>query len=107
MFKTNPGKYIHINVILPGRQREKYQPALSRQEIVDKVMNKEALKHFQASGMTVQDGKVLRNGQPIKLRMATYIARPELPQMAQIVQASAKQVGIEMEIQVAENIDEV
>ncbi|TGE38090.1 ABC transporter substrate-binding protein [Desulfosporosinus fructosivorans] len=106
---------------------------INRQEIVDKVMNKEAvvaynpfpgnnpfspdpkthvystedaLKHFQAAGMTVQDGKVLRNGQPIKLRMATYIARPELPQIAQIVQASAKQVGIEMEIQVAENIDE-
>lgn len=106
---------------------------INRQEIVDKVMNKEAivatnpfpgnypfspepkthtystqeaLKHFQAAGLTVQDGKVLRNGQPIKLRMATYIARPELPQIAQIVQAAAKEIGIEMEIQVAENIDE-
>ena len=65
-----------------------------------------ALKHFEAAGLTVQDGKVLRNGQPIKLRMATYIARPELPQIAQIVQDSAKQVGIDMEIYVAENIDE-
>ena len=65
-----------------------------------------ALKHFEAAGLTVKDGKVLRNGQPIKLRMATYIARPELPQIAQIVQDSAKQVGIEMEIYVAENIDE-
>nr|WP_092070800.1 ABC transporter substrate-binding protein [Dendrosporobacter quercicolus]NSL48375.1 ABC transporter substrate-binding protein [Dendrosporobacter quercicolus DSM 1736]SDM14856.1 peptide/nickel transport system substrate-binding protein [Dendrosporobacter quercicolus] len=106
---------------------------INRQEIVDKVMGKEAivaynpfpgnypftpelkphvysvdeaLKHFQAAGLTVQNGKVLRNGQPIKLRMATYIARPELPQIAQIVQSSAKQVGIEMEIHVAENIDE-
>jgi peptide/nickel transport system substrate-binding protein len=106
---------------------------INRQDIVDKVMGKEAvvaynpfpgnypfspepkthtysldkaLQHFQAAGLTVQDGEVLRNGQPIKLRMATYIARPELPQIAQIVQATAKQVGIEMEIQVAENIDE-
>lgn len=51
-------------------------------------------------------GKVFKNGQPIKLRMATYNARPELPQIAQIVQDSAKQVGIDMEIYVAENIDE-
>ncbi|WP_378952704.1 ABC transporter substrate-binding protein [Pelosinus sp. sgz500959] len=106
---------------------------INRQEIVDKVMGKEAvvaanpfpgnypfspeskphvygiaeaLKHFEAAGLTVQDGKVLKDGQSIKLRMATYIARPELPQIAQIVQASAKQVGIEMEINVADNIDE-
>ncbi len=79
-----------------------FSPALKAREFGKEA----ALKHFKAAGLIVQDGKVFKNGQPIKLRMATYNARPELPQIAQIVQDSAKQVGIDMEIYVAENIDE-
>lgn len=106
---------------------------VDRQAIVDTVMGKEAsvaynpfpgnfpfsptpkthpfgreaaLEHFKAAGLTVKDGKVSRNGEPIRLRLATYIARAELPQIAQVVQDAARQVGIDMEIHVAENIDE-
>ncbi|QXT63579.1 ABC transporter substrate-binding protein [Tessaracoccus palaemonis] len=65
-----------------------------------------ALQHFEAAGLDVADGKVTRDGQPLSLKMATYVARAELPQIAQIVQDQARQVGIDMEIYVAENIDE-
>lgn len=106
---------------------------VDRQAIVDTVMGKEAaaaynpfpgtcpfspvpkkrpfgreaaLAHFKEAGLTVQNGQVSRDGKPIRLRIATYIARPELPQIAQVVQDAARQVGIDMEIHVAENIDE-
>lgn len=106
---------------------------VDRQGIVDTVMGKEAevaynpfpgdfpfspeprersfgreaaLEHFRAAGLTVLNGQVSRDGKPVRLRIATYIARPELPQIAQVVQDAARQVGIDMEIHVAENIDE-
>lgn len=66
----------------------------------------EALKHFQAAGLDVTGGKVTRNGQPLTMKVVTYIARPELPLIAQLLRDSAAQVGITMDIQVAENIDE-
>ncbi|MBB1572107.1 MAG: ABC transporter substrate-binding protein [Propionibacterium sp.] len=66
----------------------------------------EALKHFEAAGLQVSDGKVTQNGQPLSLKLATYDARPELPQIAQVVQDQARKVGIEMEIKKASNIDE-
>lgn len=65
-----------------------------------------ALAHFEAAGLDVTDGKVTRGGQPLSLKLATYVARPELPQIAQVVQDQAKQIGIDMTIEVAENIDE-
>lgn len=65
-----------------------------------------ALKHFEAAGLDVKDGKVTKNGQPLNLKIVTYIARAELPLIAQLMRDSAAQVGINMDIQVAENIDE-
>jgi peptide/nickel transport system substrate-binding protein len=65
-----------------------------------------ALQHFAAAGLTVSDGKVTRDGKPIALRLATYVARPELPLIAQVVQDAAKKVGLDVEIHVADNIDE-
>lgn len=65
-----------------------------------------ALSHFQAAGLEVVDGKVTRNGQPLTLKVVTYIARPELPLIAQLLRDSAAKVGITMDIQVADNIDE-
>jgi peptide/nickel transport system substrate-binding protein len=65
-----------------------------------------ALNHFKAAGLDVKDGKATRNGQPLKLKIVTYIARAELPLIAQLLRDAAAQVGITMDIQVAENIDE-
>lgn len=65
-----------------------------------------ALDYFNDAGLDVSDGTVTRNGVPISLTVATYVARPELPQIAQAVQANAAKLGIEMNISTAENIDE-
>lgn len=65
-----------------------------------------ALKHFEAAGLQVNDGKVSKDGQPLNLKIVTYIARAELPLIAQLLRDSAAKVGITMDIQVAENIDE-
>lgn len=66
-----------------------------------------ALMHFQAAGLLVKDGKVFYpDGKPINLLLATYIARPELPQIAQIFQDAAKNVGINVQVDVVENINE-
>lgn len=66
----------------------------------------EALKHFEAAGLQVSDGKVTRDGQPLTLKLVTYDARPELPKIAQVVQDQARKVGIDMQIAKADNIDE-
>jgi ABC-type dipeptide transport system, periplasmic component len=65
-----------------------------------------AEKHFEAAGLKKEKGKYTLDGKPLKLRIATYIARPELPQIAQVVQDAARRAGLDMEIYVAENIDE-
>ena len=66
----------------------------------------EALKHFEAAGLQVSDGKVTRDGQPLTLKLVTYDARPELPKIAQVVQDQARKIGIDMQIVKADNIDE-
>lgn len=69
--------------------------------------NKEkALEHFEKAGLEVRDGKVYQDGQPLRFEIGTYIARPELPQIAQSFQANAAEVGIAMDLVTAENIDE-
>ncbi|MBK8464078.1 MAG: ABC transporter substrate-binding protein [Nigerium sp.] len=65
-----------------------------------------ALQHFKAAGLEVNDGKVTHDGKPLTMQIVTYIARPELPLIAQLLRESAAQVGITLNIQVAENIDE-
>lgn len=65
-----------------------------------------AERHFLAAGLKKERGKYTLNGKPLKLRFVTYIARPELPQIAQVVQDSARRAGLDLEIYVAENIDE-
>ncbi|MDO4927722.1 MAG: ABC transporter substrate-binding protein [Corynebacterium sp.] len=64
-----------------------------------------ALDYFEAAGLDVVDGKVTQNGQPISLRIATYNARPELPQIAQAIQDSAAAVGIDITIVTEDDID--
>lgn len=65
-----------------------------------------ALEHFRAAGLDVSNGTVTHDGQPLTLKVVTYIARPELPLIAQLLRDSAAKVGITMDIQVADNIDE-
>jgi peptide/nickel transport system substrate-binding protein len=60
---------------------------------------KEAGYEKNAAGKLEKDGKVL------ELTLATYQGRPELPLMAEYLQAEASNLGIEINIVTVENID--
>lgn len=51
------------------------------------------------------DGKLAKEGQPLKLQLITYQGRPELPLMAQLLQSDAAKAGITIEIKTVENVD--
>lgn len=51
------------------------------------------------------DGKLEKDGEVLSLKLATYQGRPELPLLAQYLQAEAAGIGIDMEIITVENID--
>lgn len=65
-----------------------------------------ALAHFRAAGLDVSGGRVTRGGAPLAMNIVTYVARPELPGIAQVVENAASQVGISLSIVTADNIDE-
>ncbi|OHR73377.1 ABC transporter substrate-binding protein [Bacillus sp. HMSC76G11] len=50
-------------------------------------------------------GKMEKNGEPLKLELITYKARPELPLIAQLLQSDAAKAGIDIEIKNVENAD--
>ncbi|HVI21077.1 MAG TPA: ABC transporter substrate-binding protein, partial [Bacillus sp. (in: firmicutes)] len=51
------------------------------------------------------DGKMEKDGKPLKLQLITYKARPELPLIAQLFQSDAAKAGVEIEIKMVENAD--
>lgn len=67
---------------------------------------KEAKKHLTHAGVEWKDGKAMKDGKELSLKVLTYSYRPELPLMAQILQSNANELGIEINIQQVENIDE-
>lgn len=52
-----------------------------------------------------EGGKLEKDGEVLQLTLATYQGRPELPLMAQYLQAEAAGLGIDIEIVTVENID--
>ncbi|WP_338777745.1 nickel ABC transporter substrate-binding protein [Metabacillus sp. FJAT-52054] len=65
-----------------------------------------AKSYLSKAGIDMKDGKAFNDGKPLSLKVLTYSYRPELPLMAQLLQANAKELGLDIEIQTAENIDE-
>ncbi|KHF40664.1 nickel ABC transporter substrate-binding protein [Halalkalibacter okhensis] len=51
------------------------------------------------------NGKLEKDGETLTLTLATFQGRPELPLMAQYLQAEAASIGIEINIVTVENID--
>jgi peptide/nickel transport system substrate-binding protein len=127
MYNTTNENLKDINV------RKALDSLINRQEIVDSIMAGQARvaegpfltdypftpnyekksfgidlakKHLEAAGYEIKDGKAVKNGKPLTIRLLTYSYRPELPLIAQLIQSNAKQIGITIEIQVVENIDE-
>lgn len=53
------------------------------------------------------DGILDKNGNKISLKLVTYSARAELPNIAQAIQADLKKVGIEVKIEISDNISDI
>lgn len=85
----------------PGKREISPAPGPTRQK-----GTAAALAHFSAAGLSVSGGKVTDSGKPISMTIVTYVARPELPQMAQVLENAASRVGISFKIVTADNIDE-
>jgi peptide/nickel transport system substrate-binding protein len=51
------------------------------------------------------DGYVEKDGQTLTMTLLTYRQRPELPLMAEAIQASLKTVGVKVSVRLAEQID--
>lgn len=66
----------------------------------------EAREAFASAGYQVNDGIVSQDGKPLRFRLLTYQSRAELPLISQMIQANAKELGIEIEIRLVDNIDE-
>ncbi len=65
-----------------------------------------AMGFFKAAGMKVVKNKVVNaDGTPIKLTFMCYTSQPEFPAIAQVIQSNAMQLGIDLRIQLADNID--
>ncbi|WP_154990432.1 nickel ABC transporter substrate-binding protein [Priestia megaterium] len=66
----------------------------------------EAQKHLEKAGYILKDGKAIKNGKQLSFKLVTYPYRPELPLMSQMLQSEAKKIGVKINIQQVENMDE-
>ncbi|MGG3739421.1 nickel ABC transporter substrate-binding protein [Aeribacillus pallidus] len=57
------------------------------------------------AGWKEENGQLVKNGKPLTFKLVTYASRPELPLIAQLLQAEAKKIGVSIDIQTVENID--
>lgn len=53
---------------------------------------------LKQAGYTKQDGRMQKDGCPLKLTLLTYRARPDLPLIAQVIQDDAKKIGVAITI---------
>ena len=69
----------------------------------------EAIRIFTKEGYsdTNGDGILDKDGENLTLKLITYSARAELPTIAQALQADLKEVGIEVSIEISENISDI
>ncbi len=57
-----------------------------------------AIKYLEEAGYSLKDGKMQKDGEPLKFTLLTYSARADLPLIAQVFQSDAKQIGVDVEI---------
>lgn len=102
---------IMVKEIMSGHATSAYGPyhpdfAFSGEEtdVIYDPSQAEAL--LKEAGYTKNDaGKLEKAGETLQLTVATYQGRPELPLMAQYLQAEAANLGVEVNIVTVENID--
>ncbi|MCY9021199.1 ABC transporter substrate-binding protein [Priestia megaterium] len=66
----------------------------------------EAQKYLEKAGYILKGGKAIKNGKQLSFKLVTYPYRPELPLMSQMLQSEAKKIGVKIDIQQVENMDE-
>ncbi len=57
-----------------------------------------AKKYLEEAGYSLENGKMQKDGEQLKLTLLTYSARADLPLIAQVFQSDAKQIGVDVEI---------
>lgn len=69
----------------------------------------EALEILKNEGYsdTNNDGILDKDGENISLKLVTYSARAELPSIAQVIQDDLKTIGIEVKIEISDNITDI
>ncbi|WP_138751309.1 nickel ABC transporter substrate-binding protein [Paenibacillus sinopodophylli] len=65
-----------------------------------------ARQSFQAAGYELENGMISSAGKPLAFTLLTYQSRAELPLIAQLLQANASELGIQLDIRQVDNIDE-
>lgn len=57
-----------------------------------------AKQYLEEAGYSLENGKMQKDGEQLKLTLLTYSARADLPLIAQVFQSDAKQIGVDVEI---------
>ncbi|MFT4398774.1 nickel ABC transporter substrate-binding protein [Bacillus sp. SW14] len=65
-----------------------------------------AKKYLKEAGYQKENGILQKDGKTLSFTLLTYQSRPELPLIAQLIQSNAKKLGITIDIQQVENVDE-
>lgn len=65
-----------------------------------------AMEWFKKAGYTVTDGKVMQDGKALNLKLVTYSSRAEFPIFAQALQSQAKELGINISIELLNSYED-
>lgn len=73
------------------------------------VDEEEAIEILKKEGYTDSDGDGIleKDGKKISFKLVTYSSRAELPSIAQAIQADLKKAGIEVTIEISDNITDI
>lgn len=100
-----------VGSIMSGQATSAQGPFLSEAPFSPKYLTKsfdleKARQSFAEAGYEVENGLVTSNGKPLSFQLLTYQSRAELPLISQMIQASAKELGITIDIRQVDNADE-
>lgn len=94
-----------VDTILLGHAEAAQGPFLPSLPFAPKYENSQvekgadaAIRHLEKAGYKLKDGKMQKNGEPLRFTLLTYSARADLPLIAQVFQSDAKKIGIDVEI---------
>lgn len=86
-----------VGPFLPSFPFAPSYPADEGQDVLDLV---------KQDGYEQINGVLMKDGEPVRLNLLTYSSRPDLPLIAQLIQSDAKQVGIQIDIQMIDTPEE-